>query len=431
MLATDDVWVSPGQWGSHAALAFLLASAGLLVVTRAARADVTFAFMAAWTGLLVARSLVAERADDHSAAPAGKRRLPALQLLHDLGPEDDARLARRPRALRRAGGARRRLRAVQAVPHQRLRVGAGLRLAVRPADRSAAARPPLRLGATPAARFHASLEPFTLHTEDFDDSHLDYHRGRGGLALAASAAPALAFCGFYVAKADTKLFNKASQVVLVRDGDRTVVTMSSDFKGDPKEFAMVVPVPTAIERGQINVGDKALVDHLDAFTAPRLVEYFDDNPCAVRRSTAMREMAAAAPAAAEMSRDAARAKSLGVTIEARYTVGEYDILILSATESRGLETWLRSQRLPHPGGRVGRPDQLHPPEHAVLRGQGEPGGAGEAGLLHAAPDPGGLRVAEVHAADPARHRERRRAAGDVRLHADAQGPRGDAPTTAR
>jgi hypothetical protein len=47
-----------------------------------------------------------------------------------------------------------------------------------------------------------------------------------------SARPALAFCGFYVAKADTKLFNQASQVVLVRDGDRTVMTMVNDFKGD-------------------------------------------------------------------------------------------------------------------------------------------------------------------------------------------------------
>ena len=53
-----------------------------------------------------------------------------------------------------------------------------------------------------------------------------------------------AFCGFYVAKADTKLFNKASQVVLVRDGDRTVLTMANDFQGEPKEFALVMPVPT-------------------------------------------------------------------------------------------------------------------------------------------------------------------------------------------
>jgi hypothetical protein len=46
---------------------------------------------------------------------------------------------------------------------------------------------------------------------------------------------------------------------------------------------------------------------------------------------------------------AARARGLGVTIEARYTVGEYDILILSAKESAGLETWLRDSgyRLPN------------------------------------------------------------------------------------
>src|SRR5882724_9320548 len=53
----------------------------------------------------------------------------------------------------------------------------------------------------------------------------------------------------------------------------------------------------------------------------------------------------AAPSADAM---AERARSLGVTIEARYTVGEYDILILSAKESAGLETWLRDSgyRLP-------------------------------------------------------------------------------------
>ena len=107
----------------------------------------------------------------------------------------------------------------------------------------------------------------------------------------------LAFCGFYVAKADTKLFNQASQVALVRDGDRTVLTMANDFQGDPKEFALVVPVPTFIERRQIEVVDKALLDHLDAFTAPRLVEYFDDDPCAHRRSQPPCAMSGAGAAA--------------------------------------------------------------------------------------------------------------------------------------
>src|SRR5438093_3997882 len=78
------------------------------------------------------------------------------------------------------------------------------------------------------------------------------------------------FCGFYVASGDAKLFNHASQVVLVRDQDRTVLTMANDFKGEPKEFAIVVPVPTVLEKGQIHVGDRALIDHLDAYSAPRL-----------------------------------------------------------------------------------------------------------------------------------------------------------------
>ena len=81
-----------------------------------------------------------------------------------------------------------------------------------------------------------------------------------GLAalVAAAPAPADAFCGFFVSKADTKIFNKASKVVIARDGDRTVMTMSNDFKGEPKEFAVVVPVPTFLQKGQIHVGEQSL-----------------------------------------------------------------------------------------------------------------------------------------------------------------------------
>ena len=158
-----------------------------------------------------------------------------------------------------------------------------------------------------------------------------------------------AFCGFYVAKADTKLFNRASQVVLVRDGDRTVLTMANDFKGNPQEFAIVIPVPTRIERNQIHVGDRALIDHLDGYSAPRLVEYFDENPC--ERRLFARAAAAMAPSAGpSMAGGRSLDKSLGVTIEAQYTVGEYDIVILSATQSTGLETWLRENGYRIPAG---------------------------------------------------------------------------------
>ena len=57
MLVTGQVWASPGQWGSAAVFAFLLASAGGLVVNRAARADVTWTFLACYAALWLGRSL--------------------------------------------------------------------------------------------------------------------------------------------------------------------------------------------------------------------------------------------------------------------------------------------------------------------------------------------------------------------------------------
>jgi Na+-transporting NADH:ubiquinone oxidoreductase subunit NqrB len=57
MLVTGQVWASPGQWGSAAVFAFLLASAGALVVNRAARADVTWTFLACYAALWLGRSL--------------------------------------------------------------------------------------------------------------------------------------------------------------------------------------------------------------------------------------------------------------------------------------------------------------------------------------------------------------------------------------
>lgn len=178
-------------------------------------------------------------------------------------------------------------------------------------------------------------------------------RLKAGVAFAAilshlAAAPAAAFCGFYVAKADSKLFNKSSKVVLTRDGNETAITMASDYEGDPKEFAVVIPVPTFIERRQIGVVDTNTVDHLDAYTAPRLVEYHDPDPC---RPPVLYESylkPVAAPTTAPGMATALRAK--GVTVEASYDIAEYDVSILSAKESDGLVEWLTDNGYRIPNG---------------------------------------------------------------------------------
>ncbi len=159
---------------------------------------------------------------------------------------------------------------------------------------------------------------------------------------ALSALQVNAFCGFYVAKADTKLFNNKSEVILVRDGNRTVITMSNDFKGTVKDFAMVVPVPVVLREDQIRIVNRNVFDVLDSYSGPRLVEYYDQNPC-MPVFDDVSDFAPTMRAEMSMAENTSMnfmAKDLGVQIEAQYTIGEYDILLLSAKESSGLKTWL-------------------------------------------------------------------------------------------
>jgi hypothetical protein len=328
MILTDRVWVSPGQWGSAAFIAFFVLCAGGLVVYRSSRSDVTIAFLAFWAAILFGRSLML---GDPLTVPLhrlenGTLLIFAFFMISDPKTTPNARAGRIFFAALVAAGA-------WFVQFRLFRTN-GLLWSL------AAASPlvPIIDRYLPSARF------------EWRPAFKEISMQRASIALTlvislAFAPSASAFCGFYVAKGDAKLFNKASQVVLVRDGDRTVMTMANDYKGDPKEFAVVIPVPTVLERSQIRVTEKALIDHLDAYSAPRLVEYHDDDPCHPRMLEALAMSAQSAPRAALPDR---RAKSLGVTIEARYTVGEYDILILSAKESSGLTTWLTENgyRLP-------------------------------------------------------------------------------------
>lgn len=160
------------------------------------------------------------------------------------------------------------------------------------------------------------------------------------VAVLSIASRADAFCGFFVGKADAQLFNGSSQVAIVRDGEHTVITMGTDYSGPLTEFALVVPVPSVLQREQIHLGDKRLLDRLAAYSAPRLVEYTDPDPCEERHELSRRYLQAPMAASAALDKRMP-AKALGVTVEASYSVGEYDIVLLSAQASGGLETWLR------------------------------------------------------------------------------------------
>jgi hypothetical protein len=89
-----------------------------------------------------------------------------------------------------------------------------------------------------------------------------------------------------VGGAGAKLFNNATQVVMMRLGTRTVLSMANNYQGPPESFAMVVPVPVVLQ----------------------------------------------------------------MEIEAQFAVGEYEVVILSAEDSMGLDAWLRENKHNIPEG---------------------------------------------------------------------------------
>jgi MYXO-CTERM domain-containing protein len=168
--------------------------------------------------------------------------------------------------------------------------------------------------------------------------------GVAALVAAAVFAPgaAHAFCGFYINGAGGEMFNNATQVVLMRGGTRTVLAMQNNYQGPPQDFAMVVPVPVVLHEADVKTLPKQVFEKVDRMSSPRLVEYWEQDPCMriVEEEMDRVMMASGPPPAAAPAKSAG---DFGVKIEAKFTVGEYNIVILSAKESTGLDAYLRSQ----------------------------------------------------------------------------------------
>ena len=176
--------------------------------------------------------------------------------------------------------------------------------------------------------------------------------GAAALALATTAGAAHAFCGFYVSGSDKKLYNDATQVVLMRQGTRTVLSMQNDFRGPLEDFAMVVPVPVVLKESEVKTLAKAVLDRVDSLGSPRLVEYWEQDPCQRDDDDEGRSYKRMdrRPSSAPMADGAGYSRQQTVKIEAKFDVGEYKILILSATDSSGLETWLKQNGYKIPAG---------------------------------------------------------------------------------
>ena len=162
--------------------------------------------------------------------------------------------------------------------------------------------------------------------------------------LIASAAHA--FCGFYVSGGGAQLFNDASMVVLLRDSTKTVLSMQNNYRGPPEDFALVVPVPVVLAKENVQTIPREAFTRLDELTSPRLVEQPTES------CLGLMGMGSGGGGLGTLGTSGigGMPRDLGVTVEAKFEVEEYEIVILSAKFSLGLEIWLKENKYQIPAG---------------------------------------------------------------------------------
>jgi Na+-transporting NADH:ubiquinone oxidoreductase subunit NqrB len=342
---THDAWLSPGQWGSNAIIFFLVITLGTIVVTRVQKLDVSLAFLLTFTGLLYWRQVyVLGWPLDYfiHSVSTGSLLLFSFFMISDPKTSPNHAMTRIIWAI--------------------LIASASFYLAAfkweynTPIWVLVAAAPlvPLldKIFKAEIFQWKRSRVRFSFFSKFKNIVMKPFFKKLAAFIILAAmiSHEAIAFCGFYVSKADGTLKNKTSQVILVRDGNKTVITLYNDFQGNIKDFAMVVPVPVVLKKSDIKVVNQQIFTTLNEYSQPRLVEYYDQNPCngVLYEDKVSNALMGRAPGV--QLKGLANLKKETVKIEAKYIVGEYDILILSATESAGLKTWLDENGYKIPAG---------------------------------------------------------------------------------
>ncbi len=170
------------------------------------------------------------------------------------------------------------------------------------------------------------------------------------LSTAFLATDAMAFCGFFVGGVGADLYANATQVALMRQGTKTVLSMQNRYDGPAADFAMVVPVPVVLQQADVKTLDDSVFAKLDVLTAPRLVEYFEQDPCQFSNWNNNSVDNSSGGTNNSFNPSTNNATNNGVVVEAQFKVGEYDVAILSAQDSTGLETYLTANNYTIPAG---------------------------------------------------------------------------------
>ena len=158
--------------------------------------------------------------------------------------------------------------------------------------------------------------------------------------LLLAAPPARAFPGFLASKTKTEIKVNSTQVVLMKKGNVTAVTVMSDYEGPLEPFAMVLVVPADVTADHVTTLKREYVDRLDGISAPRFHEYWEQDPCdpGPTEQEWQRNMKADSSSAflggGDMPQSTQKvAKELSLDVQAKQKEGEYSFTLLAKDES--------------------------------------------------------------------------------------------------
>ena len=159
------------------------------------------------------------------------------------------------------------------------------------------------------------------------------------LLAIGSPCPARACLGFYVSASGAQLPREMTRVVVMREGDATVLSVQPGGGGADQAF--VLPIPSGVRAADVRVSSRDLLARVEALSAPRLAEYWEEDPCSPA------PLPASAPGTIGGGGGGAAVRPL-VTVDARLIAGEYEIVILRGRDAAALEAWLRREGYPVP-----------------------------------------------------------------------------------
>jgi len=146
---------------------------------------------------------------------------------------------------------------------------------------------------------------------------------------------AFAFVGAYVTKDGSSITTSQSKVVIAHKEQKTILTITSNFNTSATSFALIIPVPSNVKKANIRYVDYEIVNKLDKYTSPRLIEYIDYDPC--NPESIKRPPIETTQSFTTIDMD----KAIALEINNPQTITPSNLIILTSKESIGIDITLK------------------------------------------------------------------------------------------